>query len=604
MKQGVKLLSVYYGVLCEIFRELDHRDRVIMENTNDIAAYKKSIQRQRTQLQYQLRSNARSWGTTKQSYKCTHCDQTGHTKERCYELVGYPEWWDHSRDSKKRGSGWNAAAALTKGKVDGDNEFAKHATALIATAGNNIGKDIRTRQTIGYSVRRGKLYYLDLVSTSSDKLRKALVADSFEGEKKKSEIWLWHRRLGHVSFGYLKKLFLSLFSKVYISVFRCEVCELAKSHRMSFLVTLNKSFVPFMLIHSDVWGLSPVTTMNGSRWFIAFIDDCTRMTWVCLMKSKKEVNLLFLKFHAMIQTQYKAQVQVLRSDNGREYIKSELQHYLTTQGIVHQTTCTSTPQQNGVAERKNRHLLEVVRASLIEAHMPVSCWGDALSSAAYLINRVPSSAVKFQIPFQALQDVTNAPTVPNLQPRVFWGVHHKAEVQTQTRSYDSYNYEILNYDYAGASEDVDTGVSSLDTDVDIGVNSLDTSSVEDSPVIETASLFEPLSLQHDTHNQSLVEDVPESVPNSPRRNPPRSNKGILKPVNEPELTSKAKYPMSQYVSTHPLSESNKSFVNQLSAVFIPNSVQEALADPRWKAVMNEEMKSCRRTKHGSLLISR
>ncbi|KAH7840261.1 hypothetical protein Vadar_014823 [Vaccinium darrowii] len=147
------------------------------------------------------------------------------------------------------------------------------------------------------------------------------------------------------------------------------------------------------------------------------------------------------------------------------------------------------------------------------------------------------------------------------------GVHHQAEVQTQAHtydSYDSYNYEILNYDYAGASEDVDTSVSGLDTDVDTGVSSLDSSRVEDSPGIDTASMSEPPSLQPDTHNQSLVEDVPESVPesvpefvpNSPKRNPPRSNKGIPKPVYEPELTSKAKYPMSQYVSTHRLSESS------------------------------------------------
>ncbi|KAG5512959.1 hypothetical protein RHGRI_038628 [Rhododendron griersonianum] len=223
-KQRGKLLSVYYGELCEIFRELDHHDRVIMENTNDIAAYKKSIQRQQvhiflagldedfeqvrgevlrkdslpgleecyalirreavrratlnvesenidssvmvarnrpnlklqeqprlqqTQPQDQLRLNARSRGTTKQSYKCIHCDQIGHTKERCYELVGYPEWWDHSRDSKKRGSGQNATAALTEGKVDGDNEVAKRATALIATTGNNIGRDGGARRGRG-----------------------------------------------------------------------------------------------------------------------------------------------------------------------------------------------------------------------------------------------------------------------------------------------------------------------------------------------------------------------------------------------------------------------------------------------------------------------
>ena len=79
---------------------------------------------------------------------------------------------------------------------------------------------------------------------------------------------------------------------------------------------------------------------------------------------------------------------------------------------------------------------------------------------------------------------------------------------------------------------------------------------------------------------------------SPRKQlPPHQTRGIPKPTYEPELSSKVKYPISHYVSNHHLSESNKSFVNQLSTVFIPHSVQEALADPRWKAAVNEEMKS-------------
>ena len=79
-----------------------------------------------------------------------------------------------------------------------------------------------------------------------------------------------------------------------------------------------------MVIHSDVWGPSKVTTFGGSHWFVTFIDDCTRMTWVCLMKSKSEVNLLFQFFYKMVRTQYNAQVQVLRSDNGGEYLSFDL----------------------------------------------------------------------------------------------------------------------------------------------------------------------------------------------------------------------------------------------------------------------------------------
>ncbi|KAK3006499.1 hypothetical protein RJ639_017038 [Escallonia herrerae] len=418
-------------------------------------------------------------------------------KNRCYELVGYPEWWDQNRDPRKRNFKRTSSTAVVETKTE-DDVTGQH-SALAVAAGNGgkalnmstlvinsawiidsgatdhmtfdsrevstlkqssqkfvttangtpapiigeghlpltdnmnldsvlvvpsldynmlsvsqittalfcvvifwpnfcVFKDIRTRQTIGCGVKRGKLYYLDLVSKSLDKLRQALMVNDSEGEMRKSKIWLWHRRLGHASFGYLKKLFPSLFTKCDVSSFQCEVCELAKSHRVSFPLALNKSPDPFMIIHSDVWGPSKVNSLGGSRWFVTFIDDCTRMTWVQLMKYKSEVNVLFQQFCKMIHTQYNARIQVLRSDNGGKYLSAELQQYLKAHGIIHQTTCSNTPQQNGVAERKNCHLLEVVCASLIEAHLPLSYWGEALISAAYLINWVPSRTIDYQTP--------------------------------------------------------------------------------------------------------------------------------------------------------------------------------------------------------------
>ena len=85
------------------------------------------------------------------------------------------------------------------------------------------------------------------------------MANGSEGEKKKSEIWLWLRRLGHASFGYLKKLFPSLFAKSDLSGFRCDICELAKNHRALFPLILNKSLLPFMVIHLC---LGPIQSPN------------------------------------------------------------------------------------------------------------------------------------------------------------------------------------------------------------------------------------------------------------------------------------------------------------------------------------------------------
>ena len=165
---------------------------------------------------------------------------------------------------------------------------------------------------------------MDLETETTSILQKVLAIASTGLPKKIAKIWLWHRHSRHASFGYLKMLFPSLLGNLDISIFKCDVCELAKSHRPSFHLSLNKSHIPFMVILSNVWGPSKVPTLGGSHWFVTFIDDCTGMTWSCLMKSKSEVNSLFQNFYNIVHTQFNARIQVLRSDNGGEYHSSTL----------------------------------------------------------------------------------------------------------------------------------------------------------------------------------------------------------------------------------------------------------------------------------------
>ncbi|RVW59877.1 Retrovirus-related Pol polyprotein from transposon TNT 1-94 [Vitis vinifera] len=297
---------------------------------------------------------------------------------------------------------------------------------------------------------------------------------------------------------------------------------------------------------------------------------------------------------------------------------------------------------NGVAERKNRHLLEVVRASLIATKIPISYWGEAITSATYLINRVPSSPINFQTPLQALTNAIVAPTVPNLPPRVFGCmafVHLHKHQRTKLTSHalqcvfvgyalhkkgyrcyhpptrrmfitmdvmfheDSmyfssefelqgeYHKEIqtLDYDYHIYEED-ESGKSEL---VNQEAGELDMSGQQ----------FGSKDVSTEIPNQSSSAEGVLNLEPDPfmKRLPHRHNRGIPKPTYEPELSTKVKYPMSNYVSNHCLSESNKSFVNQLSIVVIPNSVQEALTDPRWKAAMNEEMKSLQKNETWELV---
>ena len=127
-------------------------------------------------------------------------------------------------------------------------------------------------------------------------------------------MWMWYRRLGHPSLGYLKRLFLCLNNCN--APLDCEACVLAKSHKHTYFPSLTHSIKPFALIHFDVWGPAPDSNTHGLSYFVLFVDDCTRMNWVYFLKHKPKVFNVFVKFYNMLITQFQAQPQILRSDNG------------------------------------------------------------------------------------------------------------------------------------------------------------------------------------------------------------------------------------------------------------------------------------------------
>ena len=139
-----------------------------------------------------------------------------------------------------------------------------------------------------HSTRRGKLFYLE-----DQKYGESLNTRITQGNR--TLAWLWHRRLGHLSFSYLRKLKASLFvGKTYD--FKCVIFEMAKSHKTSYVPSDNKNLIPFMTIHSNVWGPAGISTPNGARYFVTCIDECTRMIWISLLKHKGEVSTVFQEF--------------------------------------------------------------------------------------------------------------------------------------------------------------------------------------------------------------------------------------------------------------------------------------------------------------------
>ena len=197
---------------------------------------------------------------------------------------------------------------------------------------------------------------------------------------------------------YLLRLFPSLFINKNPNLFHCEVCQLAKHTRNTYSPRSYKPSHPFSLIHGDIWGPFRIPSMTGARWFLLLVDDHTRLCWTFLMKEKSETKHIFQQFHVMVKTQFRAEIQILKTDNAKDFFNSSLGPYLKSHGVVQQSSCVDTPQQNGVAERKNCHVLEVARSLLFQTHLPKKFWGEAILTATYLINRMPSRILKFRSP--------------------------------------------------------------------------------------------------------------------------------------------------------------------------------------------------------------
>jgi len=156
------------------------------------------------------------------------------------------------------------------------------------------------------------------------------------------------------------------------------------------------------LIHSDVWGPFPVATKGGSRYYVSFIYNHTRYCWVYLMKHRSEFFEIHAAFRAFIKTQHSDVIKCFRCDLGGEYTSNKFCQMLALDRIIHQTSCTDTPEQNGAAERKHRHIIETTYSFLLFAFVPSEFQGEAFLTAISLINTISSSYSSSLSPFEKL----------------------------------------------------------------------------------------------------------------------------------------------------------------------------------------------------------
>lgn len=217
------------------------------------------------------------------------------------------------------------------------------------------------------------------------------------------QLMKWHRRLGHLSYGNLVKL-NEMIGGISLkgnrdALEKCVPCLMGKQSRRPFRKQDAKIKTKRILelVHSDVCGPMETTSVGGAKYFVTFVDDYSRKVFVYFAKRKNDIEGIFIKFKQFVETQACQKLKVLRSDNGGEYI-GEFDAECQRSGILHQTSCAYTPQQNGVAERMNRTLVERARCMLFDANFDKSMWAEAINMAAYVTNRTPNRTLEKRIP--------------------------------------------------------------------------------------------------------------------------------------------------------------------------------------------------------------
>jgi histone deacetylase 1/2 len=149
----------------------------------------------------------------------------------------------------------------------------------------------------------------------------------------------------------------------------------------------NVSSKPFELVFSDVWGPAP-TSVGRHDYYVSFIDDFSKFTWIYLLRHKSEVLSCFKDFQTMVERQFNHKILAVQSNWGGEY--HSLNTFFKHLGIVHHVSCPHAHQQNGSAKHKHRHIVEVGLSLLAHASMLLKFWDEAFLVAVFLITRLPS----------------------------------------------------------------------------------------------------------------------------------------------------------------------------------------------------------------------
>ena len=401
---------------------------------------------------------------------------------------------------------------------------------------------------------------------------------------------LWHRRLGHLGYDNLAKLTnmstginLTSADIKTTSADSCDACILGKQHRLPFNASTTITSKPLELLHTDLCGPMPVPSHGGNLYFITLLDDHTGYSLISPLRRKSDAAAFLKTAITMLERQTGYTVKRIRSDNGGEFINTELDTFYQSKGIKSETSVPYTPQQNGKAERLNRTLLDKARPMLADANLPKFLWAEAIVTANYLRNRSPISS----------QDTTSYElfhgTKPDLSHLRTFGARAYAHVPTVLRTKldavsepgrfigyptNTKGYKIL----------LDNGTTVISRDVTFD---------------ETSSMLPKTNLPKTNLSKT---NLPETIPFSDTDD----NEAVGAPA-EPEAPpsppialrrterAAARRPASLWQDdAYRITDRTTAIVNIATTAAEPTSLEEALQSPeadQWRLAMDEEIAS-------------
>jgi hypothetical protein len=280
-----------------------------------------------------------------------------------------------------------------------------------------IVKDKLTKQLLTKGTRHNDLYLLENP--------KFMACYSSRQQATSDEVW--HMRLGHPNQDVLQQLLRNkaiVISKTSHSL--CDACQMGKICKLPFA---SSDFVSSRLlerVHCDLWGPAPVVSSQGFRYYVIFIDNYSRFTWFYPLRLKSDFFSVFLTFQKMVENQCQQKIASFQCDGGGEFISNQFVSHLAECGIRQLISCPYTPQQNGIAERKHRHITELGSSMMFQGKVPQFLWVEAFYTSNFLCNLLPSSVLKDQkSPYEVLMGkapvytslrVFGCACYPNLRP--------------------------------------------------------------------------------------------------------------------------------------------------------------------------------------------